>query len=69
MSSSYELHKDNEGAFNFSLKTEDGETILVSNQPDVQLGGIDGKCHWTGQISRFNQNHQHSLIPLFLALT
>lgn len=38
MSSWFELNKDTEAQFNFSLKNDDGETILTNTQPYISKG-------------------------------
>lgn len=60
MSSSYELHKDNEGAFNFSLKTEDGETILIS-KPYYSKGSAINDIAEMQHICNYENHYQRNV--------
>lgn len=60
MSGSYELHKDNEGAFNFSLKTEDGETILTS-KPYYSKGSAINDIAEMQHICNYENHYQRNV--------
>ncbi|WP_297188446.1 DUF1508 domain-containing protein [uncultured Porticoccus sp.] len=60
MSSSYELHKDNEGVFNFSLKTENGETILVS-KPYFSKGSAINDISELQHICNYENYYQRNV--------
>lgn len=66
MSSWFELNKNDDGKFNFSLKGDNGETLLVSSKPYFSKGSamsdisnIRNNCAYEDRYERKEDNGQH----------